>query len=326
MAGIFSLLLVGLVVVGPIWISEKLEEVETAQEGIKTFSEVREEYETSSSYVWNNSTEVTGYIPYLESNSSNYGIYDEGGVDYYRCQSGTHNPSSKYSENPTYNYDGFRDIVTISKNDVWLCQIHVDVSGIDFVGENVNQVYYYFNISSPAHIIANGFMGLNSGYDVQAFGPTISWGGVSDQLIHENTITLSSSDLNDIASLQSTYAHVILALGVWYQSDNDNPSVIFDIQLSPEYYEESEAVVSGYWDNSTIYDNQTITTYEPYIQGISNPYNVHKVMMVFGSILIGITALIVSPLPIGESFDRFFPINNHQSDYTRKRTKRRRSR
>jgi len=80
-----------------------------------------------------------------------------------------------------------------------------------------------------------------------------------------------------------------------------------DIELNPEYFEITE--------EQTIWNNQTITTYEPYYQQIT-PYKVHKVGMVLGSVLIIGIGWIASPW--GNVLNGILTINKFQGGRRRR--------
>jgi len=275
--------------VGPVYLSEKLEEFETSRPEIIPTSEII-----------SSSTSDTIYLPYLEMNQSNYGWHSSGDTHliYYTGLEWI------YDDLPvtTYNYVGYQDLtVTTYVMDSWNIYIHVDIE--EMFNANINFLSWY--------VEASEYWTMNT----LQFRMTTESGGVREYLTLEtfddtNTggygvtynYTLTSEDFTNIMSTYDAHkdfptspCHPTFVL-IGTMEDMDR-NLITDFQINPEYFEIVE----------TTYVNQTITTYEPYYLNIQ-PVTVHKVFMGAGGVLLLLVALVLSPLPIGEYFERFFPI------------------
>jgi hypothetical protein len=303
MAGVFSLCLILLVAVGPMWLADRLEHVETAREGIRSAEEIISEGNTT-----------TSFTPYKQLNNDTKGhryVYDSLWSEYVLRSS---NP---YPLDVIYDVDGFFD----------------GISGQPVTTDD-SKVFIFFDIH-PNEMLSNGVYNISFRYHGNwnlRVGTYCSWlytdgddsvvgsedlrsyieGGRLDYKDnHHLWIQFTHSELNDMASIMSDYDTDHTPIGIAWECDSqdyDGSMLYFSIEAGTGYYEET----------TTTYDNTTVTTYEPYIQTFT-PYLVHKWGMALGGILVVLTALIVSPLPIGESFDSFFPINNFSTS-NRKRT------
>jgi hypothetical protein len=119
---------------------------------------------------------------------------------------------------------------------------------------------------------------------------------------------MTQTNLNNIASIYVANSNFI-RWDVLIHIDEAYHGEIFghSILLSPEYYEET----------TTTYENQTVSSYRPYIQNVTTK-DIHVFMMGFGSLLICAVCVIASPLPINDVLNGILPINNHQKKRRRK--------
>ena len=320
-AGIFSLLLVLLVIVGPVYLSEKLEVIETSGSDLKSFEEVRSESVTT----WVNGSEVVGYSPYRELNNETAG-YCSGyyGADYTgACWRSTAQDPEDLAEVTilSYNVNEYNDSLFyggVSDSGIYFgVWIEID---INYMLENEIK-YFYLSIDiGDTHRLKFKrmfFQGRNSDGTTAS---SIDSGYLEMNYVvgsWEYTFFLSDAQLNNYASTigNTDYQTFFVEGQIEHISTGDNPTLYFDFEIAPNYFEEMEQIPL------TNYENETITVYQPYIQSIT-PYSVHKVGMVAGGILILLVGLVASPLPIGEVFDGIFPINNHQKRRSNKKNKR----
>jgi len=294
-AGIFSIALVLLVVVGPLYLAEKLENIETAQNGLIATDQLLSEENLT----------LNGYTPYLEMNSTTAQpyYYDSTWYDYgiFFYESGFYDITSV-----SFNNDGYIDTSYCSSsvgNGAFL-YFYMRCDFSDMYENDITEYYFNMNLADVYLLQTVQFRGMDedgtigTAYDVSIPAPYQVQNAGDRTFELEFTTTdllagISACDGYEFGVIAST-----ISLPVGYTSSN----VIYsDIEVNPEYYE----------SYSTTYDNVTVTTYEPYIQTIT-PYSVHKVMMGIGGVLIFIVALIVSPLPIGEKFDKIFPVTNRR--------------
>ncbi|RKX53408.1 MAG: hypothetical protein DRP30_04540, partial [Thermotoga sp.] len=103
-AGLFSLALILLVAIGPLWSAEKLEEVETSRSGLIPFTQVIEQH---------NNTTITTYSPFWESNEDNKGyIYWSNeplaGIGY--CVRQDTGSNTAINIPGTFNVSGYEDV------------------------------------------------------------------------------------------------------------------------------------------------------------------------------------------------------------------------
>lgn len=290
LAGIFSLALIGLVIVGPLYLAEKLEQIETSDENIVSIDDI-ETHNTTS----------TSYEPYLEFN-------DATDMPYYHME-------ETYEPGFFINAEGIRELTsyTFNYNGYW------DLAGTDYYYTAQSYLYMFMEVSASNLLIDGAdqltigvncnfdyaihqiyFRGLSATYEPGSqvgINYPSSWGDTTNGLNYYN-YTISTTDLNNGASTQSGWDHHCLMVMLRFPSGFPASSTLsVNYQISTEFFE----------IHNTVWNNQTITTYVPYIQTMT-PYNVHKVMMGFGAVLIGVAGWIASPW--GEVLDNFLPINS----------------
>jgi len=95
-------------------------------------------------------------------------------------------------------------------------------------------------------------------------------------------------------------------------SDDDDHKSTYVYMEFPSGYDGTDMYFSFEWETD-FYEVSTSETGEsvlvPYVSTV-NEYHVHKVFMGAGGVLLLLVALVLSPLPIGTYFERFFPIYN----------------
>jgi len=289
-AGIFSIALVLLVVVGPLYLSEKLEAIETAQDGL-----------TPTDQVISESNSSTIYTPYLETNSTNEGYFDIAGFDdishIFYCAS-----AIDHEGDVIYNANGYEDIYSCS-DESWTglvinLNVYLLIDLSDMIEKEITEVCLRMNYEGQYGLHSITVLGVNSDWvqlnQVHLWGPTPAYTSAGTTYYN---LSLSLEDMITAESITGSDTHQLLRVSFNIYSYQIGTLIYHNFQMNPEYFQ-SEILT---WDNTTI------TTYEPYYFTFSQ-YNVHKVMMGIGGVLIFIVALIVSPLPIGENFDRLFPV------------------
>jgi len=327
MAGVFSLCLILLVVVGPMWLAERLEMIETA--GLMRTEDVVTEENTTTS---------VSYVPYKDFNSTDATNFcDIGPVAW--------SGGDDSSLSVTYDVDGYTDLVIPSETlytnnkiifNFWYrpdvlqangiydfrAYIHIPVIGPDAANVELEHIYvverdvlgnYWDKKGLCIDTPVTGTL-----YNEELVGgetPLLDAHGQAVKLPGGTYMNLTFSDERyNYDQTWPDYDNHYVHLSVrWVIADYNIPagySIYSSHQWHPEYYEETET--------TTTYSNTTGTVWVPYMQKITT-YKCHKVGMALGGVLILVTALIVSPLPIGESFDSFFPINSFSAS-NRKRT------
>jgi hypothetical protein len=328
MAGVLSLSLVLLVVVGPMWLAERLEMIETA--GLMRTEDVVTEENTTTS---------VSYVPYKDFNSTDaVNFCDIGPVSW--------NGGDDSTLSLTYDVDGYKDLLIPSETlyiddkiifNFWYRPDVLQTQGIydfrayikmptidtDLVKCELDHIYIV-----EVDVLGNYWdkkgLCIDTPVTGTLYNEEIVGGGVALLDAHgkavkfpkETYINLTFSDerYNYDQAWPDFDNHYLYLSMRWVLADYNIPagySIYSSHQWHPEYYEETET--------TTTYTNTTGTVWVPYMQKITT-YKCHKVGMALGGALILVTALIVSPLPIGEAFDGVFPINNFSAS-NRKRTK-----
>ncbi len=279
-AGIFSIALVLLVVVVPLFLAEKLETIETSQDGIVSASSISSE---------------TTYKPYMELSPDTIGRFNAYDYGFY------YGIGTEYNEFTTlsWNTTDYWDIATYEGSTATVRFYNVmDVSASDLYFSDITELSIGINSDISYRIGTVRFEGLDASYNLVGFDelnyPSTWESEVLTGLNYYN-YTMTTTDLNDGSSAQGSHPHHILYVYVILTEDTPTGTTFeMNLQLNPDHYE-----------ITTTSEGETVLV--PYIQTMT-PYSVHKVSMALGGVLIIIVALIVSPLPIGESFDRFFPV------------------
>ncbi len=307
-AGIISLLLVLLVVVGPVYLSEKLEVIETSRSGLIPFEEVVSENSSSTVY--------EPYVQFSEENIIPYNANDRpinSGWCFFRL--GNKEGVQQFDVDGTidlFYYDG-EGVVDLSTGEAPFLYMFIELSAQNCLTDNAILFSFMLNTEDNYRISTVLWRKYNDLYNSLdqtwiTYPNGQNWGTTVNGKNYYN-VTFDENDLTNGASCQSGGYYKVLSVIVEFPNGYTNCNLIYsDLLISPQYYEEE----------ITIYENETITTYVPFIQSIT-PYSVHKVSMVAGGISILLVGAIASPLPIGNAFNNIFPV----SAFTPKRTKRR---
>jgi len=303
-AGLFSIGLVLLVVVGPLWLAEKLEGVETSRSGLIPFTQVIE-----------NSTTTTKYTPYFDLNINNIAnMTDPSWTGSGAIISAVNGPSTHYmieDSNMIFNYNGFtHKLLTTSQDGVDRISIHYFLSAEELLTNNVKNINIMINCPvgftiQTYFLNCGSSMSEDSNYRLLDY-PTDNTNELSG--LRFFNWTLSDSDLNNGAIEQAGAPYKVMRLNIYTDNLNSGNSIEFSVIFNTDYYTTT----------TTTYDNETVTIYTPFISSFT-PYKVHKIMMGLGGILIIIMGLIASPLPVMEWADGFLPINQHQGKRSRRR-------
>ena len=295
-AGIFSLLLVLLVIVGPVYLSEKLEVIETSRSGLIPFSEVVSESNTS-----------TYYEPYYNLNNDTEGSMSISGTPY---SNGVSYDAPDYAQSSiNYDSDSWEDSYVSSQQFVTFFQFMIEIDPADMQLNDIDTIYLRTE-SFPSNYKVESFVFWAQNedytyYDLIVLKELEFTFSAGDRTSWYN---LTTTNLNNMVTKQASgpASHCMISAKIIFASAMNFPSCVVDFQINPSYYERT----------LTTYENETITTYVPYIQSIT-PYSVHKVSMVAGGILILLVGLVASPLPIGEVFNGILPINNKKGRRSR---------
>lgn len=268
---------------GPGWVADRFEVLEVSGEGIKSLDEIISSSETN----------VT-YSPYVEFNDGNDQIYFSGGVYYpgvHIYDKGESGPAEVGSI--TYNVDGYKDLITTGgAYPETQTRIYIEMnncSAADFIQNSMDQVSIFIDCSLPYDIDHVAWRRFSSSYTHSGrslIEEPSSWLDDRTGASYFN-MTLSETVLNAGASHQGTGLYHTLQFGLRFPGGitGDVP-VYVDFQINPGYFEEE----------TTVWNNQTITTYEPYILTVGSSYHWHKWSLGGGGVLICAIALVSTPL------------------------------
>lgn len=289
LAGILTIIMVCLVIIGPLWIAGKLETIEASQSGVVSRDEIHSTSNTTSTYE-----------PFLEMNGDTEGVINPGagGLDY----GYSFNVGGATWDDPilkSYNYNGYQDYVEYTQETLSHGYIYLKGDFYSLAQLGIDGFYFSFISNNEYAFIQTRFLKLDVSYlEVDNYQVYYGqWDTGSKTGVTEYDVELTSTDLTEIMTMFNGVdpERQVLRLYVNFIID-DGSDFITDIQFEPDYYQV----------NTTTYENTTITSYEPFTQTIT-PYRVHKVSMILGGILILIVGWIASPW--GERFDFVLPIN-----------------
>jgi hypothetical protein len=305
--GIVGLSLVLLLVIGPLYVADRLEGIETARVDLKSFSELV----TSSSVEWDNET-IESYQPYIEMNSST--VFTREGINFGRDYNNRASCFGYWSYNtamtnhidanfPTWNVDGFKDyydMPSLTDNAQQQGLFLKVPSFSDLISDNANQFYLYWDCPVELYVKELRAIGgsATSGDVNTNYAMTTTLNKITDRTTFayekEILIEFEASDLNSASSNCDGQAikEIFVLFEMNIATTNGVDPWIFDFQISPEYYEVSENIPH----NMTVWDNHTVTYYEPYIQGISNPHTWTVWSLGFGGFFLIVVALFSTPI------------------------------
>ena len=251
---ILGILVTALAVISPIVISDALEPIETAREGIRTYEELTEGNVT--------------YTPYTELNSTTAGLYSSEGSPYsgiYAFDAGYHQMDI------TYNYDNYREMsIYPAGGSFSTVTLHMEVFASDMVEDQADKSYLYVNTSSRVRID-------DAYYDGAETVPLTELETTEWQDGYNDVFNLTQSSLNDAGTFNC--GGIIIQLGI-ETALTEGDTLITDLQISPEYYEET--------------NTENTTVYEPYIRSISNPYKWTQWTLGIGGGSLFLVALVAS--------------------------------
>jgi hypothetical protein len=295
-AGLFSLFLLGLIVIGPLYLSEKLEAIETSQSGVISFDELISEMSVNET--------LMGYEPYLELNTeteNHHYVAPFTQVGVYFIDYSTYRGMSIL----TYNSDGYVDefissrVMTQSPTRL-IHQMEVDLD--QWLIDGADEFYFMFQYPGDYFLQDVYFRGF-TGED--AYGGAFQWITYPSEYLTPTsgmsvfTFDISQSDILDGISECELAGHIALIVQIELSSPYvANTQMYSNLQINPGYFELTESEVS--------WDNQTVTSYTPFISSVSG-YAVHKVSMGLGGILILGFGWIASPF--NKNFNNFIPVN-----------------
>jgi hypothetical protein len=303
MAGLFSILLVLLVMVGPVYLAGSLEDLETASPNIYSYEEIASSTIEQNIIPWWQFCNETS-IPEDDETI----ITDSGAYFWYSEAPSNLNPlSSSWDLVGYWDYfmapgtpDGSASLILkgdVSASSMLTAGVYDISFGIDYSGDYTILDFSWFY----------GFSYFTVGW--QPVTGSDTWMFDTFSGLTWFNLTVTNQELIDASTTEGMYSVYGLAVTVTLSNGYETGDIIkTNFRVNPEYL-----IV-----HSTVAGNTTFKSYEV----ASSHYNINKIMMGIGGILVIITGLIASPLPIGEAFDSFFPINNHVSGSTRKRTKR----
>jgi len=248
----------------------------------------------------------TSYIPYVEWNENTEIEYNKNSVT---SSSAWYSGVNAWETTTVFNVDGYEDTFSNTLSigatvHIWFVMwgypsdmqtngINEFTCKIEFGTGNYELNYMGFmSLNSDLVAVSSSMMAHNPLYEVSGSG------------IRYFNHTVTTTELNNAVSWQSERIidddeHIGSIMAVEYTGPSAMPIGTLnyiDMQWETDYYQVNE----------TSWNNQTITTYEPYIQSIT-PYAVHKVSMGLGGILILGFGWIASPF--NKSFNNFIPIN-----------------
>lgn len=289
-----SILILGLILIVPFWISNELEEIETAQSGLIPFQSIR----SSSTIQWNNTTGTTTYIPYWESNSTNEG-------QLYWSNMNVQGPAHAVIYNImadefsyTFNANGYYDLyylTSYSTGGSCTLNLYFQLTFQDLIDDNADEISIWINSPLNYNIGTISAMGTDASHNNVANqiwnDKPSSWDTTVSGENHFQT-TLDTTFLNGGASAQTSGVNDIFRLTIDLPDGYEGENIFIDVQVSPQYYEEIEG---GESSSYTVWNNETITTYEPYIQTYSNPSLWTKISLWINGILLVGVAIVITP-------------------------------
>lgn len=305
-AGIISIIFVGLVIVGPGYLSEKLSYIETARSDIVRYEEIAGETSTNMTITYtpycefNEETKRDFWIPAISANSCMYSIIDG---------------NSKYNEgeNIYFNVDGTTDYIWSTHTGSTSVNLYIVMWGdaLSMEMDGANSIYVRFDpgmgevdieIKTFSWYLMDGSsQWIYFGSDYPGDMASIQTG------VWEYLFVLDQTRLNVGHGFQNGFPEEERGLMVGFKINTNQyvpgHPINLDLEISPEYYTVSEAITTG--------ENETVSVYEPYYLTFSNSYKVHKYLLGTGAFLIGITAWIASPWR--SYLDKVLPINFYRS-------------
>lgn len=299
MAGTFSILLVLLVMIGPVYLADSLEEIETSNPDIYTYEEIASSTIEQNIIPWwqyKNSTSVPEYDEVITTDSGTY-FWASGW------------PSNQNPLSSSWDVTGYWDWFTApTSTGGGVLFLKGGMSASAMVAGGMDNVSIGIDYPGNYQVIEISF-GYGMDYFTSEASPvTIPSWSVSSGLNYFNC-TLDNEELLFQSSYGGAYPmHTMFVLISFPDGWTSGDLIKTNWKICPDYLTV----------NSTVAGN---TTYKPYVL-VSSEYNLHRISMGVGGVLVIIAGLIASPLPIGEAFDSFLPINNHISSSTRKRTNR----
>lgn len=290
--GLISILLVIFIIIGPIYIAEKFETLETSNNTIIPYESLIE----------------------ISSNETEYEPYFNHGLDnvYWSTASGNKTAgfyqTSSNADNLTTSWDLLDDwdySYTVDTGLTGYLGFRMQVNGQEILDNGINTIHIKTNISQKHHI---QYCKFTAGGSTEAVAIPSEWLTQSSGK-RDFVTTMTQTNLNNIATIYTTNGN-FLRWDVFIHIDEAYHGEILahSILLSPEYYEET----------TTTYDNQTVTSYKPYIQKITTK-DIHSFMMGLGAVLICGIGLITSPLPVGRAINGLLPINSISQTKPKKR-------
>lgn len=290
-AGIVSLLIVLLAIVGPGYLSKNLEVIQTSGSGLYSVSTITGEGESI-------------YNPYLEFSEETKCGYSS---DYTDQESGVYwNVGGWYA--PTlvsYNIEPHWTMTYLEQSGATAyCYIVFNASAFQINADGINKISLGIDCEETYSIHQLQWMGQTSDYqsnsksDLSTDAWYTSWKAEENTGLTWYNNSLGPADFTLGINVQSSYDvdNLFLMLNFVDGYTSGTP-LEFSFQIHPAYY------------TTVTYENETI--YEPYIVPLT-PFTVHKMAFYTCGILIFIVGLIASPFPIGRALNGILPINNYQ--------------
>jgi hypothetical protein len=284
LSSIVGVCLILLLVVGPGFMADKLERIETAQSGLVSFDEMISEMTVNET--------IMGYEPYVQLNSTTenhhyIAPFTQPGV--YFIDYSTY----RGMDTLTYDLDGYKDyfissrVMTQSPTRL-VHQMEVDLE--QWLIDGVDEFYFMFNYPGDYFIQALYFRGFNGENPLGGAYEDISYpSGWLTPDDGENVFTFDISEtdiLNGITDCELA-EHIAIIVQVEFSVPYAfNTPMFSNLQINTEYFELTESEV--FWSNSTI------TTYQPFTQSITS-YSIHKITLGIGGVLLCSIAVISTP-------------------------------
>jgi hypothetical protein len=273
--GIFGLSLVLLLVIGPLYVADQLEGIETADSSIFTYEEVTEAgYEEEQIVPFWNFCQATGIVHDNEATVTETGAYFGE----------NENPSS-YSWDLVGYWDYFTAPTTaessslnlkggISASQMLTAGVYDISLGIDYSGD-----YTVLDIS--------WWRSMGVGYEISEIEPlpgTGDWFFTTYSGLNWFNISLTQENLIDASTTDGMYDNAGLLATISFGSGIDQGDIVgTNFQVSPEYMTETVTIGGN-------------TSFIPYIRGISNPHTWTVWSLGFGGFFLVVVALFSSPI------------------------------
>lgn len=273
----FSVVLLVMVMTVPFIISRELSEVEARSEGL-----------TETSTVISQSNSSTQYAPYYELNENTQGSIDIQGNRFdsnlYIDGSNVYHDFSSIS----YNYDQtYSDMITLPESSARYTCFYIEVEPDDMLADNIDQIHVRVNSSTSYYMEALNYVTTSFSYELtdERSLASMDYVGHTGEYLFQYTIPAGTLNTMAVISADEDIDHQLIMVKLGHSTNNPG-SFEIEIQINPDYFELTE----------TIWNNQTVKTYEPYILTYSNPSTWTEISLTVTGGALAMIAGLISPI------------------------------